>query len=165
MNITRHLGIAFASVALVGVVSASPVAAQSAHVLVPADKVQWGPAPPALPAGAQIAVLEGNPSEKGAVTLRLRFPANYNIPPHWHSMFERVTVLSGALNVGMGDKLNRPASQALEPGGFVSLPAKMHHFAWTVAPTVVQISLEGPFDIFYVNPADNPQKQTSSTTR
>ena len=112
----------------------------------------------ALPAGAEIAVLEGDPSKKGPVTLRLRFPANYNIPAHWHSMTERVTVLSGAFHVGMGDKLDRHASQMLEPGGFVSLPATMRHFAWTATPTIVQISLEGPFDIFYVNPADNPQK-------
>ena len=74
-------------------------------------------------------------------------------------MTERVTVLSGALHVGMGDKLDRKASQTLEPGGFVSLPAKMNHFAWTATPTVVQISLEGPFDIFYVNPADDPTKK------
>ena len=67
------------------------------------------------------------------MTLRLRFPANYNIPPHWHSMAERVTVLSGTLHVGMGDKLDRHASQTLEPGGFVSLPADMHHFAWTAS--------------------------------
>ena len=143
---------------LVLTVAIAPVLAQSAHVLVPADKVQWGPAPPVLPAGAQISVLEGNPSEKGPVTLRLKFPANYAIPPHWHSMTERVTVLSGALNVGMGDKLDRQGSQKLAPGGFVSLPANMHHFAWTAAPTVVQINLEGPFDIFYVNPSDDPQK-------
>ena len=132
--------------------------AQSSHVVVPPDKVQWGPAPPALPAGAQIAVLEGNPSEKGSVTLRLKFPANYKIPAHWHSMTERVTVLSGTFNVGMGDALDAKASQALGPGGFVSLPAKMHHYAWTAAPAVVQINLEGPFDIFYINPADDPQK-------
>ena len=67
-------------------------------------------------------------------------------------------MLTGALHVGMGDKLDRQASQTLNPGGFVSLPAAMHHFAWTVAPTVVQINLEGPFNIFYVNAADNPQK-------
>jgi hypothetical protein len=157
MSITRravHLG----SVALGLIVTIAPGIAQSGHVLVPADKVQWGPAPPHLPAGAQVSVLEGNPSEKGPVTLRLKFPANYSIPPHWHSMAERVTVLSGAFHVGMGDKLDRQASQTLEPGGFVSLPAKMHHFAWTAAPTVVQINLEGPFDIFYVNPADAPQQ-------
>jgi ChrR Cupin-like domain len=157
MSITRravHLGsIVFGLIATI-----APAVAQSTHVLVPADKVQWGPAPPHLPAGAQISVLEGNPSEKGPVTLRLKFPANYSIPPHWHSMAERVTVLSGEFHVGMGDKLDRQASQTLEPGGFVSLPAKMHHFAWTAEPTVVQINLEGPFDIFYVNPADAPQQ-------
>jgi len=158
MSITRCLTVRLASLALSLTFAAGSVIAQSTHVLVPADRVQWGPAPPALPAGAQIAVLEGNPAEKGPVTLRLRFPANYNIPAHWHSMSERVTVLSGAFHVGMGDKLDRHDSQTLEPGGFVSLPATMRHFAWTATPTVVQISLEGPFDIFYVNPADNPQQ-------
>jgi hypothetical protein len=158
MSITRLNTVYFAAIALGLTMTIAPAVAQSTHVLVPADKVQWGPAPPQLPAGAQISVLEGNPAEKGAVTLRLRFPANYNIPPHWHSMTERVTILSGALHVGMGDKLDRQASQALKAGGFVSLPAKMHHFAWTVTPTVVQINLEGPFDIFYVNPGDDPQK-------
>ena len=158
MNITRRMTVPLASLALSLTFAVAPAFAQSMHVLVPADKVQWGPAPPALPAGAQISVLEGNPAEKGTVTLRLKFPANYNIPPHWHSMTERVTVLSGALHVGMGDKLDRQASQTLAPGGFVSLPANMHHFAWTATPTVVQINLEGPFDIFYVNPTDDPQK-------
>jgi hypothetical protein len=158
MSTTRCLTVPLASLALSLAFTAGPVFAQSTHVLVLADKVQWGPAPPVLPGGAQIAVLEGNPSEKGSITLRLRFPANYNVPAHWHSMTERLTVLSGALHVGMGDKLDRHASQTLEPGGFVSLPATMHHFAWTATPTVVQITLEGPFDIFYVNPADNPEK-------
>jgi hypothetical protein len=158
MSITRCLIAAIASVTVTLALPAAPALAQSRHILVPADKIEWGPAPPALPAGAQIAVLEGNPAEKGTVTLRLRFPANYSIPAHWHSMTERVTVLTGALHVGMGDTLDRNSSQTLEPGGFVSLPASMHHFAWTAAPTVVQISLEGPFDIFYVNPTDDPQK-------
>lgn len=158
MTITRRTTVHFATAALGLTMTVAPAAAQSTHVLVPADKVQWAPAPPQLPAGAQISVLEGNPSEKGPVTLRLRFPANYSIPPHWHSMTERVTVLSGALQVGMGDTLHRQASQTLAPGGFASLPAQMHHFAWTATPTVVQINLEGPFDIFYVNPADDPQK-------
>jgi Domain of unknown function (DUF4437) len=158
MSITRYLTAPLASLAISLTVAAGPVFAQSTHILVPAEKVQWGPAPPFLPAGAQIAVLQGNPSEKGPVTLRLRLPANYNIPAHWHSMAETVTVLSGAFHVGMGDKLDRQTSQELQPGGFVSLPASMRHFAWTAKPTVVQVNLQGPFDIFYVNPADNPQK-------
>jgi Domain of unknown function (DUF4437) len=158
MSITRFLAVPVATVAVGLALAAGPVLAQSSHVVVPADKVQWAPAPPFLPSGAQISVLEGNPSEKGPVTLRLKFPSNYNIAAHWHSMTERVTVLSGSFHIGMGDKLDRHASQTLEPGGFALLPANMRHFAWTSAPTVVQINLEGPFDIFYVNPADNPQK-------
>ena len=150
-----------AIVALGVAIGVTPIVAQAKHILVPVDKVQWAPAT-VLPAGAQIAVLEGNPAEKGAITLRLKFPANYDVPAHWHSMTERVTVLSGMFNVGMGDKLNRKATQALEPGGFVSLPANMRHFAWTSAPTIVQITLEGPFDLFYVNPADNPQASPST---
>jgi hypothetical protein len=140
-------------------VFAGSVAAKDEHVIVPADQVQWGPAPPALPAGAEISVLEGNPAESGSITLRLRFPANYAIPAHWHTMAERVTVLSGTLQVGMGEKLDRARSQPLNVGGFVSLPARMPHFVWTTTPTVVQVSLEGPFDIFYVNPADDPQQK------
>ncbi|MGE5834364.1 MAG: cupin domain-containing protein, partial [Acidobacteriota bacterium] len=99
----------------------------------------------------------GNPGEKGTIVMRLKLPANYKIPAHWHSTDERVTVLSGTFNVGMGDKLAVPGSQALTPGGFLYLPAKMHHFAWTSSPTVVQINLEGPFDLNYVDPNDNPQ--------
>ena len=131
--------------------------AQSTHMVVPADKVQYAAAPPILPPGAQLAVLDGNPAEKGTIVMRLKLPANYKIPAHWHSTDERITVLSGTFNVGMGDKLTEPGSQALTPGGFLYLPAKMHHFAWTSSPTVVQINLEGPFDLNYVDPNDNPQ--------
>ena len=160
-NITARTAVAVASF-LLGVIVTIPVLAQSHHVLVKAEGVKWAPAPPFLPVGAELSVLEGDPHEKGPVTLRLKFPANYDIPAHWHSMTERVTVLSGALNVGMGDKLDRKTSQRLDPGGFVSLPGKMNHFAWTTTPTIVQINLEGPFDIFYMNPVDDPQQRQST---
>ena len=162
MTITCRSLVRIAILALGPVVVIAPALAQSAHIVVPADKVQWSPAPPVLPAGAQLSVLEGNPAEKGALTLRLKLPANYEIPAHWHSMTERVTVLSGSFHIGMGDRLDRKTSQTLAPGGYVTLPAKMHHFAWTSAATIVQLNLEGPFDIFYVNPADNPQKSNST---
>jgi ChrR-like protein with cupin domain len=161
MSSSRSVMVRFAFVVFALSLAAAHGLAQSSHVLVPADKVQWGPAPAALPAGAQISVLEGNPAEKGTIVLRLKFPANYSIPPHWHSMPERLTVLSGTLNVGMGDKLDRQASQTLATGGFVSLPGSMHHFAWTTVPTVVQLNLEGPFDIFYVNTTEDPQRNAA----
>lgn len=157
MNLTRT-ALAYFALVTVGLTVTAATHAQSTNPVVPADKVQFAPAPPFLPAGAQLAVLEGNPSAKGAVTLRLKLPANYVIPPHWHSMDERVTVISGAFHVGMGDKLDRPGSTTLEQGGFVSLKANMHHFGWTATPTVVQINLDGPFDIYYVNASEDPQK-------
>jgi uncharacterized RmlC-like cupin family protein len=156
MRLTRFVVFMLSGLAA-GFVIGAVALAQSAHMVVPADKVQYAAAPPILPPGAQLAVLEGNPAEKGMVVMRLKLPANYKIPAHWHSTDERITVLSGTFNVGMGDKLNTQESQALASGGFLYLPAKMRHFAWTSSPTVVQINLEGPFDLTYVDPNDNPQ--------
>src|SRR6266540_3280773 len=114
MRVSRFTTSTFASLLIGVLAAATPALAQEAHhVVVPPDKVQWGPAPPFLPPGAQIAVLEGNPAEKGSVTLRLKFPANYVIPAHWHTMAERVTVLSGTFNIGAADTVDRSASQAL----------------------------------------------------
>lgn len=155
MRLTRFVVFLFSGLTA-GFAIGAVALAQITHTIVPADKVQYAAAPPILPAGAQLAVLEGNPAEKGPVVMRLKLPANYKIPAHWHSTDEAVTVLSGTFNVGMGDKLMEKGSQALAPGGFLYLPAKMRHYAWTTSPTVVQINLEGPFDLNYVDPNDNP---------
>jgi hypothetical protein len=166
MKIYRRVVVPFACTLLwVAGGTTRGLAQEQHHMVVPVDKVQWGPAPPILPAGAQLAVLEGNPGAKGPIVMRLKLPANYVIPPHWHSMHERITVISGTFNIGNGDTVDRHTSQALVAGGFLSLPAKMHHYAWVNAPTVVQINLEGPFDLFYVNAADDPQKKGGSSTK
>jgi hypothetical protein len=163
MKISHRVVVPFVSALLCVVAGATRGLAQEQHhLVVPVDKVQWGPAPPILPPGAQLAVLEGNPGAKGPVVMRLKLPANYVISPHWHSMHERITVISGTFNIGNGDTVDRQGSQALAAGGFLSLPAKMHHYAWVKSPTVVQINLEGPFDLFYVNAADDPTKKAGA---
>jgi anti-sigma factor ChrR (cupin superfamily) len=165
MKISHRVVVPFVSALLCVATGATRALAQEPHhLVVPVDKVQWGPAPPILPPGAQFAVLEGNPGAKGPVVMRLKFPANYVVPPHWHSMHERITVISGTFNIGNGDTVDRQGSQALTAGGFLSLPAKMHHYAWVKNPTVVQINLEGPFDLFYVNAADDPQKKAGASS-
>ncbi len=70
-------------------------AADPHHTMVPADTIQWGPAPPSLPPGAQAAVLLGSPAKEGPFVLRLKFPAGFVVPPHRHSKDEFVTVISG----------------------------------------------------------------------
>jgi len=123
-----------------------------------ADQLQWMSAPSALPKGAQMSVMSGDPTKAGSFTIRLKAPAGYKIPAHSHPTAERVTVISGDFHCGMGDKLDEAKADKLGSGGFVDLPAKMNHFAFMSTETVVQIDSDGPFAITYANPADDPSK-------
>jgi hypothetical protein len=124
----------------------------------PAD-VTWGPAPPFLPAGAQFAVVSGDPGKAGPYIVRLKFPANYAIGAHSHPTTENVTVTSGTFFVGMGDKLDRAAGKALGVGGVGSLPANMNHYAYTKVETTIVLFGQGPVEFKYVNPADDPRNK------
>jgi uncharacterized RmlC-like cupin family protein len=120
--------------------------------------LKWQHAPPVLPQGAQLAVITGDPGKAGPYVIRIEIPAGYQIPAHWHSTAENLTVISGSVNVGMGDKLDKRTSTKLGVGSFTYLPAKMNHFLWTSEPAIFQIHAEGPFDIVYVDPNDDPSK-------
>jgi quercetin dioxygenase-like cupin family protein len=129
--------------------------------MTPAD-LQWADAPPVFKKGAKMAVLYGDPSKAGALFIvRLKMPSGYKIMPHWHPTDENVTVISGSFAAGMGDTFDAKA-KALPAGSFASMPAKMHHFASAKGETVVEVSAMGPFQITYVNPADDPSKQAAA---
>jgi quercetin dioxygenase-like cupin family protein len=135
-------------------------AQSSSHVIQTPGEAQWGPAPPMLPAGAQIAVLAGDPTKPAPYTIRLKFPANYAIPAHSHPTDEHVVVVSGALTFGMGDKLIRGAvtNKTLSTGGFALMPANMNHFAYTTTgATTIVLYGQGPVEFKYVNPVDDPR--------
>ena len=119
--------------------------------------VKWGPVPAVLPAGAQIAVLEGNPFGEGVYTLRLRMPDGYTVPPHFHPTDEMVTVISGNLLFAHGDNIDRAATTDLHAGGFVTAPRDMHHYVIASGPTIVQVHGMGPFAITYVHSKDDPR--------
>lgn len=121
-----------------------------------ADDLKWGDAPPALPKGAKVAILDGDPFKPGPYVIRLKMPPGYKVPPHWHARTENVTVISGMLFLGMGDKLDEKAAKMLKPGGFHAIGPEVHHYAFSKSGAVVQIHGEGPFNITYINPADNP---------
>lgn len=119
--------------------------------------LRWGPAPPSLPRGAQVAVLHGNPQAPGMFTIRLRFPPGYAVAPHRHPTDEYVTVISGQVGMGMGPRMNRARAARLVAGGFVVNPANMNHYAFTRTGAVVQVTGMGPFAVTYVNRADDPR--------
>lgn len=145
----------------VAIAASGSAHAENSHSPAPylAEAAEWASAPPVLPAGAEIAVLSGNPFAEGWFVLRLKFPSGYEVPAHIHSGDELITVVSGEFNIGHGEKLDRNAGTLLTAGGFVEMPAGHPHFAWTTSETVVQIHGPGPFDISYIDPADNPASQ------
>jgi quercetin dioxygenase-like cupin family protein len=145
----------FAVAALAALLVPSLAGAQSAA---PA----WGPAPPVLPAGARLAVMQGDPSQPAFFTVRLEFPDGYRLAPHWHPTDESITVISGTFLVGMGDTLDAAKVSALPTGGFVFAGANQHHYAIARGRTVVQINGLGPFALTYVNPKDDPRNKLSS---
>ena len=130
------------------------------HVMVPAAKIAWGDAPPNMPPGAKLAVISGDPAGSGPYVVRLQLPANYAVQAHWHPADENVTVLAGTMALGMGDKFDASALGDAGAGSYVSIPAKMNHFAASrAAGATIQIHGMGPFAINYVNPADDPSAQ------
>jgi hypothetical protein len=129
------------------------------HPMMTPNELKWGPAPPMLPMGAQIAILDGDPMKSGKpFTLRLKTPDGYKIPPHWHPTDENIVILEGALVMGMGEKADLAAAKELGVGSFARFPKKTPHYGWSKGETITQVYGVGPFEFTYVNPADDPRK-------
>ena len=122
-----------------------------------AAKLQWGPAPPFLPAGAKFALVSGDPGKSGPFEIELSMPNGYVIPPHFHPTDETVAVKSGHFHFGMGDKIDRKAEKTMTAGQSGTLKTPMHHWARAQGRTVVAVSGNGPFQITYVTPSDDPR--------
>ena len=132
------------------------------HISLNAAEVKWGPAPPSVPRGVQLAVISGNPAAAGPFVIRLKLPAGQRIAPHWHPGDEHVTVLTGNVAFGMGEKFDQSAMKELSPGGYALMPAEMRHFAMAKSAAVLQVHGMGPFVLNYVNPGDDPSKATAA---
>lgn len=128
------------------------------HQMTTPDTLKWTPSP-ALPAGAQIAVIQGPLNEAVPFIARVRFPANAKVPAHSHSAIEHVTVLSGVMHMGTGDKLDPSKGQAFGPGSVTIMQPGTTHFAWFGEETIIQLHGVGPWTVTYVNPADDPRNK------
>jgi hypothetical protein len=128
------------------------------HTMMMPKELTWTNMP-TLPPGAMVAVIEGPLDQAMPFILRLRLPENYEIPAHWHPWIEHVTVISGTLHMGVGDRLDRTRTSALSAGGVAVIQSNVNHFSWTREETVVQVHGIGPLVINYVNPADDPRKK------
>jgi len=151
-----RIGILVSTVAL----SLFPLAASAAdeHVIAAPDTLKWGPAPPAYPKGAEFAIITGNPGQEGPFVLRIKAPAGYKVAPHVHPADENVTVLSGSVNFGMGDKVDAAKESTVKAGGYFKASKGMQHYATFPEATIIQVHGVGPTGISYINPADDPRK-------
>lgn len=123
------------------------------------DAIDWKDGPASLERGAQFAVLEGDPAKEGPFVMRLKLPGGFQIRPHTHPKVERVTVISGAFHLAMGDKLDRATATLLKAGAYGFWQPDMVHTAWAEGETVVQLHGIGPWIINYVNPSDDPRRR------
>jgi len=135
---------------------AAKPAAPVHRVLLPND-LKWVDAPPSLPGGAKIAVLQGDPAASGLFSMRLLLPAGYAVQPHWHPADENLTVISGEISMAVGEKFDTSKGHALPAGSFSTMPAGLRHYAWTTTGAVIQVYAMGPWGITYVHPEDDPR--------
>jgi quercetin dioxygenase-like cupin family protein len=135
-------------------------AAKLAHMVALPDDLKWVDGPPVLPTGVKVAALDGDMGKEGLFVVRAKFPDGYTIPPHWHSADEHITVISGSFGVGLGDKLDKTKIRYLPAGSYARMGKEERHYAVAKGETVIQVHAMGPFDLHYVNPADDPTKKT-----
>jgi quercetin dioxygenase-like cupin family protein len=132
---------------------------ETRHVMAELVDAKWGPAPPMLPAGAQISVLSGDPTKNAPYAVRLKFPANYAIPAHSHPSDENVSVVSGELFMGLGTKIDKTSGMGLGVGAYALMPANVNHFAFTKRETIILLFGTGPVEFKYVDPTDDPRSR------
>jgi ChrR-like protein with cupin domain len=136
---------------------AAASAQHGSHTIVTPKDLKWEDVI-SLPPGAKVAVIEGKMNQEGSITARIKLPANYKIPPHLHPGLERVTVLSGTVHIGIGDRFDAGSTTAMAPGTVLLMSPGMHHFAWTKEEAIFQLNVTGPWSVTYINPADDPRK-------
>lgn len=142
-------------------VAAAAVDAIPQHALVEPKAIKWLDFPLGGPR-VKAAVIAGDPDKPGPFVLRIRSPAGTKVPPHWHPGDEHLTILSGTFAVGMGDVFDAKVLKVLPQGSYALLPRDMHHFAQSKTATVVQVHGMGPFQVNFVNPADDPRKTSTA---
>jgi len=152
-KVTKWLAVCFA-VSLCFVSFA--LAGEEKHIMLTPFDIKWADAPTVAP-GAKIAVIEGNLKEAAPFTIRLKLAAGTKLPLHTHPAVERVTVISGALFLGAGEKFEPKNAKALGVGSVAIMPVGMKMFAFTKKETIIQLHGTGPWGISYLNPADAPK--------
>lgn len=126
------------------------------HVMLTPDELEWGDIASMAPP-AQIAVIEGDLSAEEPFTIRLLLPEGYEILPHVHPEYERVTVMSGTLHFAHGEEFDRNATMELPQGSVAFMAPGEPMFGYASEDTVIQLHGTGPWGIDYIRDEDDPR--------
>ena len=126
----------------------------AAAIALTPDAIVWKDAPPSLPKGSKVAVLEGDPKVEGMFTMRVKVAAGAKLAPHWHPRDERVTVLSGAVELGFGETADPATTKRYAAGSFYLNPPRVMHYIYFPEDTVLQMTGTGPWEIHATPPTD-----------
>jgi quercetin dioxygenase-like cupin family protein len=96
--------------------------------------------------GAETAVLYGDPTKAGLYVMRLKLPAGAKVLPHIHPEEVRtLTVISGTLYFGFGEKWDESKLKAYPAGTFFSeVPTTPHFVAAKDGDVIFQATGIGP---------------------
>ena len=105
--------------------ASSAVSGQVTSAVIPLPQgVEWGPNP-ALPSGARLAVVAGQPGAVGLYAIRVGFPGGLQVMPHSHPDDRLYTVLSGEWSIGLGAAFDPARLETYSPGSVYVLQAGM----------------------------------------
>ena len=121
------------------------------------EDIDWKPFA-AFPPSVRLAVVVGNPSEKGPYTIRVKVPRGVKLMPHKHPEDRIYTVISGVFYIGLGDRFDEDKLEAYPPGAVIVLPGNTSHFHWAKSGEyITQVTAIGPLGLDYLNPKDDPR--------
>jgi quercetin dioxygenase-like cupin family protein len=130
---------------------------QSVFGAVRAEEVVWNVFD-ALPEGARLAVIVGEPARPGPYVVRVKVPHGVKMMPHRHPEDRVYTVMSGVFYIGRGERFDVETLQAYAPGTVIVLPGGTPHFHFAKSGEfVAQVTALGPLGFEYLNAADDPR--------
>lgn len=128
------------SLAAVGLILLSAMAAERKSVTVQAEKIAWQPVQiPGFPAGLQQRLLHDNKDNKLQSSI-VKYPKGYHEPRHYHTTCgHSIYILKGRLRAPEGD---------LTPGTFTYAAVNERHGPFiAVEETEIYFYTDGPFDV------------------
>ena len=105
------------------------------------DQIEWKHDP----VGADMAVLQGDPSKPGLYIVLVKWMPHHMSHPHWHPNDRFITVISGTWWVGTGPKFDPEKTVAMPAGSYVTHFGKQIHYDGAKdSEAVLEIVGEGP---------------------